>query len=66
MANPGKAFHNTHCDGCSDLIPEGDSVFFTDDGNLCEECAEEGDFVCPDCGEAKKSEYRACYGCSLA
>ncbi len=62
MANPLPAFPNTDCDGCSEEIPEGDSVYFNDGEKLCEDCAADGDYVC-DCGNFKKSEYDTCYEC---
>ena len=62
MANPLPAFRHTNCDECGDEIPEGEDVFFTDDGKLCGDCAEDGDFVC-ECGNAKKAEYETCYEC---
>jgi hypothetical protein len=62
MANPMPAFRNTFCAECAEHIPEGDDVYFTDEGKLCESCAEENGWLC-DCGGFKKQEYDTCYEC---
>jgi hypothetical protein len=64
MSNPGKAFSNTECDVCEEIIPEGEDVFFEDGSKMCESCADENGNVCPECGEYKKEEYPTCYECS--
>ena len=63
MANPVPAFPNTRCDNCDDTLEEGDDLYLTDDGKMCQKCAKENDYVCS-CGSFKKPEFNNCYECS--
>jgi hypothetical protein len=62
MPNPMPAYPNVRCNGCDIIIPEGENVYFTDNGRLCESCAGETGFVC-ECGNFKKDDYELCYDC---
>lgn len=63
MANPIIADWGADCEGCDEFIATGEKMFFTDDGKLCENCANEADYVC-DCGRFKKSDFKQCYDCA--
>lgn len=58
------AYRDTECCDCGDTINAGEPVYFSDDGKLCEDCAEEHGIRCPVCGGQKRSEYETCFGCS--
>ena len=64
MPNPCKAFPNTYCENCDQEFGEDEYVYFTDDGKLCKECAESGNYVCA-CGNFKKSQFETCYKCKI-
>lgn len=57
-----EAFEGTQCEDCGVLLQEGDPLYLTDDGKLCEECAMQCDYVC-DCGSFKKQEFEHCWDC---
>ena len=60
------AFRDTDCVDCGGLIGEGDPIYFTDDGKLCDRCAMRDELVCPECKGQKKSEYGKCWECNQA
>jgi hypothetical protein len=62
MTNPVEAFKDTKCEGCREVICQDEELYFTDDGKLCRDCAEDEDYVCA-CGAYKKSDYERCYKC---
>ena len=62
MSNPADAFKGTRCNGCDEMIGEGNPVYFNDGERLCDACAEDADCVCS-CGNYKKPEYDDCYEC---
>lgn len=57
------AFYDTECEVCGSPILEGDGIWFSDDGKLCEDCADEQEVRCPECGGQKKPDYDMCYEC---
>lgn len=58
------AFKNTQCEVCGDMIEEGDSIYFNDDGKLCEDCGEDAGIVCPECRGNKKPDFDKCFTCN--
>lgn len=62
MANPVSAFRGVKCDACGERLEEGDDLYMTDDGRMCETCAGDDGYVC-DCGNFKKQEYETCWEC---
>lgn len=63
MANPVIAKWYNECEGCDCSIEEGEHIYFTDDGKLCEDCANDADYVC-ECGQFKKPDFKQCYDCA--
>ena len=63
MSNPVLAFKGTKCDDCGETLEEGDDLYLTDDGRLCQDCANSANYVC-DCGNFKKAEFNQCYECA--
>ena len=64
MANPFEASFDSDCPECGRTIFEGDKTFAHDGGFVCEQCAEDLDIICPECGRYKKPEYDTCFKCS--
>jgi hypothetical protein len=63
MSNPTEANWPTKCGSCGEIIPEGEDIFFTDEGKLCGDCAEDGEYICL-CGNFKKPDYGECWTCA--
>jgi hypothetical protein len=47
------AYYDTECCECGDEIASG------------EDCADENNIRCPECGGQKKPQYDTCYECNL-
>lgn len=63
MSNPFPARFDSDCQSCGDTVEEGELMFAVDGQFICEECAEEGGNICPNCGNFKKEEFDLCYTC---
>lgn len=64
MSNPFSAQFESRCNLCDERIEEGEDVFATDEGFICQDCAENSNYVC-ECGNFKKPEYETCYKCKF-
>ena len=63
MANPFAATFASECTQCGRDIMEGDTTFAHEDEFICEQCAEDAEIVCPECGKYKKPQFDACFEC---
>lgn len=63
MPNPITVQWPTKCEDCEEEIPKGEELFFTDEGKLCVNCANNNGYVC-DCGNFKKPDFNQCYDCA--
>ena len=43
-------------------MEEGEDLYITDDGKLCQSCAEDEGYIC-ECGGYKKKQYDTCFEC---